>query len=42
MKALEAERLDQPAGSTQIAGDALAQAVLAQSQALTSLVSQIG
>ena len=39
--ALESEKGGLLSGSSQITGDALAQAVLAQSQALTSLVSQI-
>ena len=41
LAALEEEKAALPASSNQIPGDALAQAVLAQSQALTSLVAQI-
>ena len=41
LEALEEERAGPEPRSAQISGDALAQAVLAQSQALTSLVAQI-
>ena len=41
LKELESEKQEVVAASSLISGDALAQAVLAQSQALTSLVSQI-
>jgi len=41
LEALEEEKVDPEPRSAQISGDALAQAVLVQSQALTSLVAQI-